>query len=183
MQPIQSNSALRRALKLEGLGAQQHRQAVASIGAMYPHTIRFVSERADQTCAMYGLSLTDDPTYRAVAGKYNVYAGKAFMNWAVRNAALREIEAERRGDLVCYFSDSEWQHIGVLQGAARVVSKWGTHPLYEHGLAEVCEDYGDRVRFFIRPPPAEALTCFLEFAHSRGLSDADISAARRGWRR
>ena len=183
MQQLKSNSALRRALKLEGLGAQQHRQAVESIRAVYAHTIRFISERADQTCAMYALSLTDDPKYRAVAGKYDVYAGKDFMNGTVRNAALREIEAERSGDLVCYFSDSEWQHIGVMLGSSRVVSKWGTHPLYEHGLAEVCEDYGDRVRFFIRPPPAEALACFLEFARSRGLSDADISAARHGWRR
>lgn len=182
MQQLKSNSALRRALRLEGLSTQQHRQAVERIRAMHAHTIRFVTERADQTCATYALSLTDDPTYRAVAGRCDVYAGKAFMNWALGNAALREVEAGCSGDLVCYFSDSNWQHIGVLVGPDRVVSKWGTFPHYEHGLAEVTEDYGDRVRFYTRPPPAEALACFIGFAHSRGLSDADINWARRGLR-
>ena len=129
MRLLESNPDLRRALKLENLDAQQHRQAVERIRRVHPHSIRFVAERRDQTCAMYAFSLTDDPTYRAVAGLCDVYAGKDFMTWAIEGGSLHEIEADQAGDLVCYFSGPEWRHVGVAADCGRVVSKWGTYPL------------------------------------------------------
>jgi hypothetical protein len=131
---------------------------------------------------MYALSLTDDPTYRAVAGFYDVYAGKDFMTWVIEGGFIQEMDTDQAGNLVCYFSGREWRHIGVLVNSERVLSKWGTYPLYEHGLAEVSEDYGDRVRFYRRPSSSQALARFIDFVHYRGFSDDDIAAARREWR-
>jgi hypothetical protein len=103
------------------------------------------------------------------------------MTWATE-CRLQEIDKARRGCLICYFSASIWQHVGVIAAPDRVTSKWGTYPLYEHGPAEVSEEYGDCVRFFARPPPKDAISLFVEFAHECGLSDDDIANARRQWR-
>jgi hypothetical protein len=181
MQFLDSNRDLRSALRLEGLDAHQHREAVQALRLSHEHSIRFVADRRDQTCATYALSLTDDPTYRAVAGIYDVYAGKAFMAWAIEGGFIQEMDTGQVGSLVCYFSGPEWCHIGVLVSPERVLSKWGTYPLYEHGLAELSEDYGERVRFYRRPSSSQALTRFIDFVHSRGFSDDDIAAARREW--
>lgn len=181
MRMLDSSPDLRRLLRLDNLDAEQHRQEIERIRMVHPHGIRFVASRGDQTCALYALSLTDDPTYRAVAGFHDVFAGKDFMTWAIHGGSFEELGEGREGDLVCYFYVSEWRHIGVMAGTEQVTSKWGTYPLYRHGLAEVSEDYGDRVRFFARPSPIDALSCFLEFSYSRGLSEVDIAAARRLW--
>jgi hypothetical protein len=76
---------------------------------------------------------------------------------SIEGGSFREIDTGQDGDLVCYFSGPEWRHVGVTAGSERVMSKWGTYPLYEHGLAEVSEEYGDRVRFYRRPSSSEAL--------------------------
>jgi hypothetical protein len=178
---LESNRHLRALLKLEGLDSDQHLKEIEGLRAAHTHTIRFVEKRRDQTCATYAFSLTDDPTYRAVAGLCNIYAGKEFMRWAI-DSHLQEVSEPHEGCLVSYFFGAEWKHIGVIVDSARVVSKWGTYPLYEHALAEVPEDYGSQVAFYARPSPAEAPTLFIEFARECGLSDADIARARSRWR-
>jgi hypothetical protein len=178
---LESLEPLRRLLKLEGLDSDQHLKEIERLRGVLAHTIRYVAKRRDQTCAMYAFSLTDDPTYRAVAGLCNVYAGTEFMTWVIENH-LQEIGEPQAGCLVSYFFGAEWKHIGILAANARVVSKWGTYPLYEHGLAEVSDEYGDRVRFYARPSPSEALSLFIEFAREFGLSDGDIALARSQWR-
>ena len=178
---LESNRHLRALLKLEGRDSDQHLKEIEGLRAVHAHTIRFIEKRRDQTCATYAFSLTDDPTYRAVAGLCNIYAGKEFMRWAIEGR-LRELREPHEGCLVSYFFCGEWKHIGVIANSARVVSKWGTYPLYEHALAEVPEDYGSQVAFYARPSPAEALTLFIEFARECGLSDADIALACSRWR-
>ena len=180
MKLTNSNRALRQALNVRGLTSDQHRHEIERISEAHPHTIKFVAERADQTCVPYALGLTDDATYRAIAGWWNVFAGKEFMTWAIRGR-LRETDEYQRGDLISYFSAAGWEHIGVISAPDRVTSKWGTYPLYEHGFSEVSEEYGDCVRFFRRLSLDEALSLFREFAHRRGISDDDIAEARLRW--
>lgn len=181
MLQLESNDGLRTLLKLEGLDSDQHLKEIEGLRPLHAHTIRFVEKRRDQTCATYALSLTDEPIYRAVAGLCNIYAGKDFMRWMIENH-LQEISEPPDGCLVSYFFGTEWKHIGVIATSARVISKWGTYPLYEHALAEVPEDYGNHVAFYRRPAAAEALALFFQFARECGLSDDDIARARSQWR-
>ena len=181
MQILDSNVALRQVLKQENLDSDEHLKEIERLQTLHSHTIRFIAKRRDQTCAVYAFSLTDEPTYRAVAGIFNVYAGKDFMSWAIGNH-LREIADPMEGCFVCYFSGADWKHMGVMAARGRVVSKWGTYPLYEHALAEVSIEYGDQVRFYVRPSAQEALDLFIEFARESGLSDDDVAAARARWR-
>jgi hypothetical protein len=175
-----STRALRRALKLEGLSSEQHRQEIEKLRNSHPHSIRFVESRRDQTCASYALHLTDDPTYRALAGVCDIYAGKDFMNWVEPHMTAKD--QAREGLLVSYFASTEWKHVGVVIASGRITSKWGTYPLYEHDVAEVSEEYGEEIKFYERPSPAESLSLFVEFAHECGLSDAGIAEARARWR-
>jgi hypothetical protein len=174
-----SNPGLRRALNLKNYTPEQHRIEIDAIRETHSHTIRFIAERADETCVPYALRLTDDTTYRASAGHCNVFAGRKFMVWATEH--LKEIPALQSECLICYFSASGWQHVGVITAPGRVTSKWGTYPRDEHGLAEVSEEYGDCVKFYERPSPEDALSLFKKFAHDSGLSDDDIAEARSEW--
>jgi hypothetical protein len=89
---------------------------------------------------------------------------------------LQEIDPAKIGSLVLYFSGSDWRHIGTETGLHRVTSQWGAYPIYEHGLCEVPERYGDVVRFFDKPPPGQALSDFLDYARSEGVSNEAIKA-------
>jgi len=121
-------------------------------------------ERDDQTRAPFALRLSDAPAYEAVRTRYRkIFAGSDFMQWLIDRNSLVERGEATTGCLVCYF-ESRWKHVGVCTVGARVTSKWGTYPLYEHELAEVPDLYGDCVRFFERPSRTEALSLFRTYA-------------------
>jgi acyl-CoA synthetase (AMP-forming)/AMP-acid ligase II len=181
MHVLKFNPALRQLLRQEsGLTDDEHLAQIEALRPTYAHSIRFIAKRRDETCASYALALTDNPTYRALAGTLDVFAGKGFMSWAVGNRLL-EIDEPRTQCLVCYFSGTEWTHVGVMTTLSRVLSKWGTYPQYEHELAEVTDEYGDHVKFYERPSPAECLEMFIAFAHHCGVSAEDISQAVNRW--
>jgi hypothetical protein len=96
-------------------------------------------------------------------------AGPQFMEWLLHDCLL-ELDQPEPGCLVCYFSRGRWQHVGVMIREDRVLSKWGSMPLYEHGLSEVSDEYGDFVRFFARPTAAKALEYFIRFTDETGLA-------------
>lgn len=171
---LDSDRNLRHALVLRGLSPEQHRQQVEQLAQTLSHGITFVAARPDETCASYALRLTDDPIYRDIARDLDIFAGKDFMTWAT-SGLLHELAVADTGCLVCYFSPDGWHHVGVMNSSGQVTSKWGTYPLYEHGLAEVSEEYGDTVRFFERPTKAQAMSLFLQFARAEGLSNEDIA--------
>jgi hypothetical protein len=104
-----------------------------------------------------------------------IFAGRGFIEWMV-GARLNEISQPVIGSLVLYFSGANWKHVGVVTGLDRVISQWGTYPIYEHGFCDVPESYGDQARFFERPSPQQALSDFLDYARSEGISDEDIDA-------
>lgn len=171
-----SNAALRKALELNGFEPGKHRQEVEKLAQIHGHSIRFVRfNEGDLTCAPHALGLSHNRIYRSVAAfDPEVYAGPAFMEWLL-DGQLREIEKPVAGCLVCYFSSAKWKHVGIVGSDGRVTSKWGELPLYEHGIDEVQESYGDEVRFFERP--SDALKLFLQFASEKGISREDVKDA------
>jgi len=90
--------------------------------------------------------------------------------------SLNEIDQPKIGSLVMYFSGSDWKHIGIVTGPNRATSQWGTYPIYEHDLCELPASYVNLMRFFDEPPPARALSDFLDYARSEGVSNEDIEA-------
>ena len=73
---------------------------------------------------------------------------------------LQEInEAEaNENDLIMYFDNGEWRHVGFWKLNGRVKSKWGAGLLYNHGRWET--QYGGTVRFFRSMAPESAITLF-----------------------
>ena len=132
------------------------------------------------TCVTYALGLTEDAIYRFVATRFQrkIFAGRDLIEWLVQHH-LREIEPPYSHCLALFFSDNKWEHVGVVSSAGRVVSQWGTFPVYDHPLLEIPARYGDAVRYFHSPGKAEALRLFLEYAKTWGLSDSDIDVAIR----
>lgn len=95
------------------------------------------------------------------------------MQWLIEKR-LVEIEEPQDGCLVCYFTQEGWKHIGVLNPDRTVNSKWGTFPVYKHGIEEVPDDYGSEVRFYRKPSQADAILMFKEFALMKGIPADEI---------
>lgn len=170
---------LRTAIELpDGFDRTRHRASIEEIAPEHPHSITYRGMGGDGTCTTYTFGLTDNPTYRAIAMNFGgeVFAGRGFVEWLIRTH-LREIEEPIRDCAVRYFSGQQWQHIGSSAAPGRVISKWGTFPVYDHALFELPARYGDTVRYFDKPSNADALRLFLEYARIRGLSSTDIAWA------
>lgn len=170
---------LRRAIDLpDGFDRARHRALIEGITRKHPHSIAYRGMGGDGTCATYAFGLTDNMTYRAIAMNFGreIFAGRGFVEWLIRTN-LREIEEPIRGCAILYFSGQQWQHIGSSAALGRVISKWGTFPVYDHALFELPARYGDAVRYFDKPTDADALRLFLDYARIRGLSSNDIAWA------
>jgi hypothetical protein len=170
------NDKLRSAIDApDGFDRLAHRNMIAEAARTHPHTIKYRSLEEQGTCATFALGLTGNAVYQFVASGYarKIFAGKAFMQWLLKNH-LREIKLPVRGCLALYFSGEEWQHVGVVSAPGRIVSKWGTYPVYDHPALEVPARYGNVLRYFEMPDTADTLRLFLEFAKTWGLSDGEI---------
>ncbi len=126
------------------------------------------------TCLMHVFDFAEKPEYAAIAthGLGRIYAASAFAHWLLDKSLLVEVtQADvREGDLVLYFSDDgRFKHAGLCRGNGQVVSKWGIGHLYQHGLFEVPESYGDKVRFFRKLSYDEAFGHFSRFAEENGI--------------
>lgn len=169
------NDALRKALELTGLTWEEHAQEIERLRLLHAHTIRFISGRRDETCALFALALTDQPVYRSIALTYDIYAGQDFLHSL--DLRLTELPHPEPGCLVHYFAGDEWKHVGVMATSLRVISKWGTFPRYEHEFWEVPAGYGERMVFQERPSPDVTLELFLNYARMLGLPEGAISNA------
>jgi hypothetical protein len=160
----------------DGFNRLEHRKMIEEVARMYPHSIVYCSLEEEGTCATYALALTGDAVYQFVATRFQrkLFAGRDFMEWLVQNH-LHEIERPHTNCLALYFSNAEWKHVGVVSSPGRVVSQWGTFPVYDHAVYEVPARYGDVVRYFHLPDTAEAVRLFLQYVKTWGLSDSDIA--------
>ena len=109
----------------------------------------------------------------------NVFAGLDFVEWALAGR-LRPIDDPQIGSLAMYFMGEKWRHVGLVYRSGRIISKWGTYPVYEHEISDIPASYGNRVRFYERPTHSDALALFLEYARFVGVVDADTASCCRG---
>lgn len=125
------------------------------------------------SCLMHALDFTEKKEYIAIATYpgLNVFAGAEFAQWLIDRGHLIEVPQENagQGDLIMYFNESHFKHIGILLDGRRVVSKWGVGHLYEHALWEVPESYGTGVQFFRSLVYDDAIDYFTDFAEEKGI--------------
>jgi hypothetical protein len=172
---------LRAALALDGLVVGQHRNRIEQVGQRIPHAIVWEGDAAASTCVPYALGLEQEPGYAGVAGAHaDVFAGRDFVEWLLRSH-LDGLARPEPDALALYFADGRWAHVGLHRPDARVVSRWGLFPVYEHDVFEVPFAYGDTVCTYVRPSRRVALLYFLEYARERGVSDAELRRLT-GWR-
>lgn len=142
----------------------------------FAHGIRILDSEhpiEGYTCAVHAFHLLGDAVYQEIAasGLGSTFAGKDFVEFAIKEQLLTECGADDAvpGDLVIYFLDGRFGHIGRLQADRRVLSKWGTGYLCDHGLWEVPCSYGLEVRFFEGPDAEDCLDIFVEYTKTRGF--------------
>ena len=129
---------LRRALEAPvGFDRFEHRNRTESIRESFPHSVNYRALVNGTTCLTYALGLFKHPTYLAIAGEffnYQIFAGKLFVDWLLEGVRLSEISNPAPGALMLYFADGIWRHAGTGTVGHRVISQWGTFPVYEHEL-------------------------------------------------
>jgi len=155
----------------------EHPDLIKQLRASIEHTIVVLESGTaiDQyTCAVYAFHLVGDPTYLSIAsyGLGRTFAGKEFIAFLLSNnfLALRGSEEISQGDLVTYFENEDFRHVGRIANSERVVSKWGAGWLYEHGLWEVPVGYGHEVRYYAGPNKERSFDLFLKYAESKGFT-------------
>jgi hypothetical protein len=176
-----NNKPLREALDApDGFPVSEHRARTDGIRKLHPHTVTFQKLVDESTCVLYAFGLVGNSIYRAIATNFGgqIFAGKAFMEWLIKGH-LVEIAAPKEGCLAMYFAKGVWKHVGVVVKSGRVISQWGTFPVYEHDVCELPARYGGEVRYFEMPGRGEPLQLFLEFAKTLGVSEADLAKAKR----
>jgi hypothetical protein len=118
--------------------------------------------------------LIEDPTYLQIAGHGSggLFAGKEFINYLLKQDLIvqKSSTSVNLGDLIIYFLDEEFKHIGRMQSQSRVISKWGTGLLYGHNIWDVPSDYGSEVRYYEGPDADRSFELFITYAKSKGLS-------------
>ena len=172
------NDALRSALDLPD-HTHEHAKRIAEVALSFPHTVVHVASPSQETCGTYALGLMSKPGYVAIASTYgDVFAGRGFFTWLVKHNRLNEIGFPDVPSLVLYFAGSEWRHAGVMTRPGRVISKWGECPVYEHGITEILLRYGDVVRFYKMPSPAESFAWYCDYAGHCKVPSTVITSAR-----
>jgi hypothetical protein len=139
---IDQDRDLRAALVLEVLD-KEHSNVIEQLRCDYSHTITFVTDGEPRSrCISYVFGLDQDANY------FNdPCATTDFVLWLRNNEHLKEIPNPQEQCFVCYFLRDKCKHIGVMV-SGKVTSKWGTYPIYSHGLAEVPCNYGNEVKFY-----------------------------------
>jgi hypothetical protein len=155
----------------------QHPALLAALTRECPNTITLLDSIYPirrYTCLMYVFDFAEKAEYAAIATYERglIYAAGAFAHWLLDNGVLVEVIPcdAGDGDLIFYFGDDErFKHAGLHLTNGRVHSKWGIGHLYQHGLFEVPESYGNKVRFFRMFSYDEAFGYFMRFAEDQGM--------------
>lgn len=155
----------------------RHSELLAALTRDNPHTITVldsINPIRRYTCLMHALDFVEKPEYEAITryGFQRVFAGGDFAHWLLERGLLVEVAVSeaREGDIVIYFAENgRFKHAGLHMSDGSVTSKWGIGQLYKHGLFEVPESYGTRVRFFTKLPYDKAFEYFRQFAKERGM--------------
>ena len=126
------------------------------------------------TCGVHAFHLVEHPTYMEIAsfGLGRTFAGSEFINYLIGNRLLipRDQLSVVQSDLIFYFDNGVFRPVGRIKTPDRVVSKWGTGYLYEHGVWEIPSNYGDEVRCFVGPDEDLSFDLFIKYAESEGFT-------------
>ena len=152
----------------------RHRALVEDRRSEYMHSIFAVESKVDvdtYTCAVHAFDLIEDPTYLKIAN-HNIreaFAGKKFVKYVLENKLLTALPKTSQGlsDLIIYFKNNEFKHIGKVNSGNRIISKWGRGLLWKHDIWEVPERYGNEKRFYALPSTCTGLDMFCEYAETR----------------
>lgn len=154
---------------------QEHPNRIAALRPAIDHSITVVDSEHPierHTCGVHAFYLVEDPTYLEIAGfgLGRTFAGPEFINFLLQNQLLAPRQSPvAPGDLIVYFDNGIFRHTGRMKTETRVLSKWGTGWLYEHGVWEVPSSYGEFVQYFIGPGEDASLELFIQYAESKGF--------------
>jgi hypothetical protein len=147
---------------------------VAELSNSHPHTVRLHTECSapkyeERNCFMFALDIEADAIRDKVL--LSIFCGSEFVSVFVEKCRLRERTAPSdavNGDIVIYCHDGNPKHAGKWADN-RVISKWGSGPthIWDHGVYEVPESYGDEVRVF--RPVRDATRFYVAWAKAKGL--------------
>ena len=142
-------------------GIAYHRQRIEELRGRCVHTIKWVEDGGGNKldCWTYALGIPSD-----IPNATDPNILEEFFKSEVLKL-LDVVPSSLDGGLVVYFCGDVPKHIGVIHGG-RVVSKWGKSPIYDHGLHEVPANYGDKVRYYRKPPEQSITTRFIAFVRS-----------------
>lgn len=142
------------------------RLAFDEIRARHHHTVRIIPADTGWlktfNCYAFALGIAAHPRYQLLVRLHSngALANSDFVSAAFERGELSEIDAANAesGDLVFYFTEGAVAHAAiVVDDKGRLQSKWGPNELYEHGLWEVPEPYGDQVKFVAAPDPEHVI--------------------------
>ena len=167
----------RHVLSLGQFTSVEHEKAVRELQPIYNHSIICLDHNPDVTCVPYALGLHENDLYFLIASEIGIFAGRDFMNFLL-DGRLKKIEYPYPGALINYFSEERWMHVGKYIGKDRVISKWGTLPVYEHALFEVPIEYGNMIEFYELIDRNEAINYFLDYFEIKNKG-ADIDSRKR----
>jgi hypothetical protein len=132
-----------------------HCEKVERLRTEFHHSIRFIGHGTErQRCFDYVLDIHPD----LIADAYNGKLFKPFIAWYCDKSLIKD----PNGEIVIYFDQEEPKHAGFYRDQ-RIISKWGSNPIYEHGIKEVPASYGDTVLRYRRPSQKEANRAFIKF--------------------
>ena len=151
-------------------------EQIVALSNVHPHEIEPLDSQhpiGKYTCVVHAFCLVGDKTYEDVAsfGIGRVYAGKEFMEFLLERRLLRELKAceAKANDLVIYFMNGEFRHVGRINAQGKVVSKWGVGGLYAHALFEVPISYGNEVKWYIGLDADQCFNLFIQYAKYNGF--------------
>jgi len=154
-----------------------HPAILKNLRAEFEHSIEIVASEHPielYTCGVHAFFLVDDPTYVEVAtfGLGRTFAGPDFIRFVLERGFLEPLDSTHdvHGDLIMYFQEGEFRHVGRLMTPDCVLSKWGTGHLYKHGIWEVPSMYGEEVCLFKGPNKEQSLELFITYAGAEGFT-------------
>jgi hypothetical protein len=132
----------------EKVPVEDHPAHIEALRAEHDHSIAVIESKHSidrYTCGVHAFHLVEDPTYVEVAGfgLGLTFAGPEFITFLLSKQLLTPRQSSAlTGDLILYFDTGAFRHVGRMKSETRVLSKWGTGWLYEHGVQEVPQNYG-----------------------------------------
>jgi hypothetical protein len=154
---------------------QEHPARIEALQSKHGHTITVVDSEYPierYTCGVHAFYLIEDPTYVEIAGfgLSRTFAGPEFIDFLVQNELLSPRQQPIvPGDLIVYFDGDTFRHVERMKTEARVLSKWGTGWLFEHGVWEVPSNYGETIQYFVGPDEDASFELFIQYAESKGF--------------